>query len=336
MLDPNFRTASRILETSKSFLLLLGVLEFLSFDDATINITLGHYTRVFVDIDMASPLQDQILVEREGFTFLVGIEYEYITFFCNSCVVIGHSLSECKKHLNVNKENQKNDYKGALGNKKSMRKYVPKNNEENHDVLKTYLNKGKQVLVDQSPTDILGDSGKLNHDTDGNLDPEVQEIPVKVVNANSILPKDVSYVLEKIDSTQIHEEQQQPIMNEGSSSNNKDPVSKVQGIDQDDSSCDEEIVVEDSQEHPNKSAEIILETVENTISLEFPIIGHVLQPAEDSFFSGSHIVGNVMLQIWLCKLNGMIKMFLLCSRKISEFSQNFGIMRRWKFLAMIR
>lgn len=53
----------------------------LSLDDATINRSLGYYARVLVDIDLSNQLQDQILVEREGFPFLVQIEYEKLPLF---------------------------------------------------------------------------------------------------------------------------------------------------------------------------------------------------------------------------------------------------------------
>lgn len=69
----------------------------MSLDDVTINKSLGHYARVLVDLDLAKPLQGQILVERECYAFLVGIEYEKLPLFCLVCAVIGRSLSNCNK-----------------------------------------------------------------------------------------------------------------------------------------------------------------------------------------------------------------------------------------------
>lgn len=70
----------------------------LSLDDATTNRNLGHYARVLIDIDLANPLRDEILVERHGFAFFIGIQYERLPLFCSSYKVIGHSLENCKRN----------------------------------------------------------------------------------------------------------------------------------------------------------------------------------------------------------------------------------------------
>lgn len=90
----------------------------LSLDDATINRTLGHIARVLVDLDMASDLRNQILVEREGFAFFVEIDYERLPAFCSFCGIIGHSLVDCRK------SGSKPD--GDRAAKKSVVRYVPK------------------------------------------------------------------------------------------------------------------------------------------------------------------------------------------------------------------
>ncbi|MCI34005.1 defensin-like protein, partial [Trifolium medium] len=48
----------------------------LALDDATLNRTFGHYARVLVDIDLSKHLFEEILVEREGYAFKLGIVYE--------------------------------------------------------------------------------------------------------------------------------------------------------------------------------------------------------------------------------------------------------------------
>lgn len=71
----------------------------ISLDEATINRSFGpfgHFARVLVDINLADKLHDQILVEREGFAFFVGIEFERLPSFCLHCCMIGHSLGNCK------------------------------------------------------------------------------------------------------------------------------------------------------------------------------------------------------------------------------------------------
>lgn len=99
----------------------------LSLDDATINKTLDHFARVLVDMDLFKPLQDQIMVERKEFAFHVRIEYEYLPPFCNSCSIIGHSISDCKKNQ-FYRDGSKKDNNGSLAFKKSGMQFVPKSN----------------------------------------------------------------------------------------------------------------------------------------------------------------------------------------------------------------
>lgn len=108
----------------------------LSLDDATTNITCCHYARVLVDIELNCKLRDQVLVEREGFAFFVGIEYERLPLCCFFCKSIGHSLSNCKKdpscNQNLNGSSTKNN---LVVKKRSVVQYVPKNKDvENKDV----------------------------------------------------------------------------------------------------------------------------------------------------------------------------------------------------------
>lgn len=58
------------------FAIASGISIPISLDDATKTKTLGHFSCVLVDIDLAGLLHDEILVEREGFTFFVAIENE--------------------------------------------------------------------------------------------------------------------------------------------------------------------------------------------------------------------------------------------------------------------
>jgi hypothetical protein len=66
-------------------------------DEATKNCTFGHYARFLVDIDLSQRLFDDILVEREGFTFYVGVVYEKLPEFCVRCKSIGHSVNACNQ-----------------------------------------------------------------------------------------------------------------------------------------------------------------------------------------------------------------------------------------------
>ncbi|PNX79318.1 putative NBS resistance protein, partial [Trifolium pratense] len=48
----------------------------LTLDDSTKNRSFGHYARVLVDMDISSSMYDEIVVERDGFAFKLGVVYE--------------------------------------------------------------------------------------------------------------------------------------------------------------------------------------------------------------------------------------------------------------------
>jgi hypothetical protein len=50
----------------------------LSLDESTINRTFGHYARVLVDMDLSRLVFDEVMVEREGFTFKIQVVYEWL------------------------------------------------------------------------------------------------------------------------------------------------------------------------------------------------------------------------------------------------------------------
>jgi len=45
-------------------------------DNVNKNRLLGHYARVLVDLDLSKDIFYEVMVESEGFAFLVKIEYE--------------------------------------------------------------------------------------------------------------------------------------------------------------------------------------------------------------------------------------------------------------------
>jgi len=65
-------------------------------DVATKNHTFGHYARILVDMDLSKRNFDEILVEREGFSFYVDIAYEWLPAYCHNCATIGHVIGQCK------------------------------------------------------------------------------------------------------------------------------------------------------------------------------------------------------------------------------------------------
>ncbi|XP_068504205.1 uncharacterized protein [Phaseolus vulgaris] len=68
----------------------------LSLDEHTMRKNRGMFARVLVDIDLLSPLSDQLLVERPDFAFVAGVEYEWLPPFCSHCKMIGHELAQCR------------------------------------------------------------------------------------------------------------------------------------------------------------------------------------------------------------------------------------------------
>jgi len=64
---------------------------------AAIERTFGHFSRVLVDIDLSKDLKHEVLVERKGFAFFVGLEYENVPEFCGFCKLVGHNASVRRK-----------------------------------------------------------------------------------------------------------------------------------------------------------------------------------------------------------------------------------------------
>jgi len=91
----------------------------LTLDDATKNHTFGHFVRILVDLDLSQRIFNEIMVEREGFSFYVEIHYERLPEYCNNCAKIGHSIGQCEwLHNNHNaskevaKKQKENAHKG--------------------------------------------------------------------------------------------------------------------------------------------------------------------------------------------------------------------------------
>ena len=69
----------------------------ISIDGPTRNRAFDHYARILFDIDLSKRVFDEILVEREGFTFNVELQYERRPLFCHHCYVIRHNAMNCKR-----------------------------------------------------------------------------------------------------------------------------------------------------------------------------------------------------------------------------------------------
>ncbi|XP_068466565.1 uncharacterized protein [Phaseolus vulgaris] len=78
------------------FSIVRGIGTTLSLDEHTMRKNRGMFARVLVDIDLLSPLSDQLLVERPDFAFVASVEYEWLPPFCSHCKMIGHELAQCR------------------------------------------------------------------------------------------------------------------------------------------------------------------------------------------------------------------------------------------------
>jgi hypothetical protein len=67
----------------------------LSLDEATKARAFGHYARILVDMDLSRHVFDEIVVEREGYSFKLAVVYERLPAFCMHCGIIGHSVQDC-------------------------------------------------------------------------------------------------------------------------------------------------------------------------------------------------------------------------------------------------
>lgn len=97
----------------------------ISIDDPTKSKVFGHYARELVDIDLLQNLSNQLVVERVGFSFYVGIDYERLSEFCSFCHSISHSVSFCKKK-NDNGNQHDKIVKESKPAPKDKAIYVPK------------------------------------------------------------------------------------------------------------------------------------------------------------------------------------------------------------------
>jgi hypothetical protein len=65
-------------------------------DGPTRNRSFSHYAHILVDIDLSKKAYDEVLVERDGFAFMVEVQYERRPLFCHHCYSIGHNITTCR------------------------------------------------------------------------------------------------------------------------------------------------------------------------------------------------------------------------------------------------
>ena len=65
----------------------------LRIDRVTLEGDFRHFARVLVDVDLASTLQHQLVLDCDGNLFDIDVIYEHLPLFCSHCHAIGHNLT---------------------------------------------------------------------------------------------------------------------------------------------------------------------------------------------------------------------------------------------------
>jgi hypothetical protein len=134
----------------------------IALDIAPKNRTFGHFARILVDLDLSKRIFNEIMVEREGFSFYVEIQYERLLDLCNNCATIGHSIGQCKWLHNiynaskeVAKKQKENAHKGEASD--TVKQPIPQQVRQ-HEVEKTdaivQQSGCSKIVVDEDPLTI--------------------------------------------------------------------------------------------------------------------------------------------------------------------------------------
>ncbi|XP_057770670.1 uncharacterized protein LOC130990453 [Salvia miltiorrhiza] len=57
----------------------------------------GHFARILIEVDLALPLPETLLINCDEGSFYVEFSYEQLPLFCSRCKITGHTISKCKK-----------------------------------------------------------------------------------------------------------------------------------------------------------------------------------------------------------------------------------------------
>ena len=57
---------------------------------------LSHFAKVLIDVDLSSDLPTSLLIEQEGLSYFIQVEYEKLPSFYTTCSSIGHLPSACR------------------------------------------------------------------------------------------------------------------------------------------------------------------------------------------------------------------------------------------------
>ncbi|KAM7477764.1 hypothetical protein LguiA_025977 [Lonicera macranthoides] len=73
----------------------------------------GHYARLQVEIDLLHQQPSKLLVEREGYNFIVPVTFEHLPGFFIHCHAIGHVIRECRSLQKIQADFSKDKSKGV-------------------------------------------------------------------------------------------------------------------------------------------------------------------------------------------------------------------------------
>lgn len=143
----------------------------IAIDEATSKRTFGHFGRVLMDLDLNNNPCYQILVEREGFAFFLGLSYENLPLFCYNCQVICQLDENCRKPNKERSDDKipESKNKDFAATRRPAMKYVPKIlNSNEHEKVVNYEEKDKEENEENSsPKSSSANVPHLIHDESG-------------------------------------------------------------------------------------------------------------------------------------------------------------------------
>ncbi|KAL8520022.1 hypothetical protein ACS0TY_010820 [Phlomoides rotata] len=68
-------------------------------DKRTKNQSMCYYARVLVELDLKLSREERIMFERAGHSSFAKVKYEQLPEFCVACGIIGHVVTNCRRHV---------------------------------------------------------------------------------------------------------------------------------------------------------------------------------------------------------------------------------------------
>ena len=158
-------------------------------DSATQNRVFGYYARILVDMDLSKQIYNEVMIEREGYSFPIEITYERLPSFCTHCKNIGHHITSCRwlhPHPHPAKDTPMIDKqkKSIVSQKQQVKKWQPMDNPLGIGSSKAFEAPVVHNIVVDSSTpqeDVI----PLHVQTDTTIADNVQsdEVPIPVIQS---------------------------------------------------------------------------------------------------------------------------------------------------------